>query len=215
LGLRGLRCQGVPEQLQVFQPSEELVPTGIRWGHNLKALSRTLGEGFFFGKLYFEGVKTGCRTQDLIFGGFYAQAHNSLKQEIEMVSRIQEIRRGTAKDGKTPNVKNTPSKLGPVYGSINGVAHVSNHSALQELLAANVGTEVTAVSPNPVFIPKLAGMLWSLHLLCVVDVVEIVSEEVPFKERDSAMFKNASELVALAISDLKKMFPQWIESQHL
>ena len=47
-------------------------------------------------------------TEQMISEGQYIKASTVIKQEIEIITRIAEIKQGVAKDGKTPNVKYAP-----------------------------------------------------------------------------------------------------------
>ena len=76
---------------------------------------------------YFQGCGF---TERLIAEGQYAKAAAALKQDIEILTRIQEIDAGAAQSGRTPQMRYAPEGSPRLYGELNKVAHPSNEPLL-------------------------------------------------------------------------------------
>lgn len=102
-----------------------------------------------------------CETS--ISEGFYIQAAALLKQELETISAIEEVKGGARKDGKTPNVAYAPWNLRQLYGALNDAAHVGKGDVLQTIIGMNPRGEAQPVSLTPRFIKDIAVRLYGLH----------------------------------------------------
>lgn len=100
--------------------------------------------------------------------GFYLQAAALLKQELETMSAIEELKQGRRRDGKTPNVAYAPWSLGTLYGVLNDVAHVGKGVVLESVLAMAPRDEARPVAMTPQFNSNVAKHLFAVHtaLLC-------------------------------------------------
>jgi hypothetical protein len=100
--------------------------------------------------------------------GFYLQAAALLKQELETISAIEELKQGCRKDGRTPNVAYAPWSLGTLYGVLNDAAHVGKGAVLQSVLAMAPREAARPVAMTPQFNPNFAKQLFGVHtaLLC-------------------------------------------------
>lgn len=103
-----------------------------------------------------------CETS--ISEGFYLQAAALLKQELEMISAIEEVKAGRRQDGRTPNVTYAPWSLGQLYGALNDAAHVGRGEVLQSVLGLVPQGEARAVAMTPNFSADIARRLFSLHV---------------------------------------------------
>ncbi len=119
-------------------------------------------------------------TEDAISEGFYVQATALLKQELETLARIAEVRVGVAKDGSTPNVKHVAFGLKTTYGDFNRIAHVAQHDALSWLVALPKIDELLPVSLTARFQDEIAQELYArhvTHLLILFSEITILYEE--------------------------------------
>ena len=75
-------------------------------------------------------------TETLISEGQYVKAAASLKQDLEMLARLGEIRDAAQHRGTrhVPNVKFAPAGAGRIYGDLNAVAHVARPDLINLLL---------------------------------------------------------------------------------
>lgn len=102
-------------------------------------------------------------TEQMIAEGQYIKASAVIKQDIEIITRIAEIKKGIAKNGKTPNVKHAPSMLNLHYGDMNDIAHVSKSAWLDTLTSIDKGT-FRAVSIQPIFHEGISKNLYGIYL---------------------------------------------------
>lgn len=80
---------------------------------------------------YVQGLFT---SYDLYSEGSYIKAAAVLKQDFEIMLRLNEIYKKRHKDGKTPNVQNGPKESGRIYGYLNDVAHIAKQDILDQLM---------------------------------------------------------------------------------
>jgi len=109
-------------------------------------------------------------TEQLISEGQYIKASAVIKQEIEIITRIAEIKQGVAKDGKTPNVKYAPSMLNLHYGDMNDIAHISKPTMLDTLTSIDKGT-FRGVSIQPIFHEGISKNLYEIHLSIFYNII--------------------------------------------
>lgn len=122
--------------------------------------TKELGHKISLITTYFQGCGF---TERLISEGQYAKAAAALKQDFEIVTRIQEIDAGVAQAGRTPHVRNAPQGSGRIYGDLNKVAHPSNERLLHRHLAQISTNGVSGVSPIPVFRESTVQAQFKLH----------------------------------------------------
>ena len=116
---------------------------------------------------YTQGVTVSDR---LVAWGQYIKAAAALKQEIEVVARLQELRAGVAVDGRTPQMRHGPEGGGPVYGMLNNIAHPSRKERLEELVGRYSSGHVDSVVTEPTVIPDVAIALFTVHVSLMRDV---------------------------------------------
>ena len=109
-------------------------------------------------------------TEQMISEGQYIKASTVIKQEIEIITRIAEIKQGVAKDGKTPNVKYAPSMLNLHYGDMNDIAHISKPAMLDTLTSIDKGT-FRGVSIQPIFHEGISKNLYEIHLSIFYNII--------------------------------------------
>jgi hypothetical protein len=109
-------------------------------------------------------------TEQMILEGQYIKASAVIKQEIEIITRIAEIKQGVAKDGKTPNVKYAPPMLKLHYGDMNDIAHISKPTMLDTLTSIDKGT-FRGVSIQPIFHEGISKNLYEIHLSIFYNII--------------------------------------------
>lgn len=109
-------------------------------------------------------------TEQLISEGQYIKACAVLKQEIEIITRIAEVKKGVAKDGRTPNAKYAPSMLHLHYGDMNDIAHISKSAWLDTLTSID-NTTFRAVAIQPIFHEGISRKLYEIHLSIFYNVL--------------------------------------------
>jgi hypothetical protein len=103
-------------------------------------------------------------TEGLISEGQYIKAAAALKQDLEVLARLGEIRAGAARRGVTPNIKYAPTGAGRWYGELNNVAHPSNPELIDLLLQRRPVGHQAGVSVVPVFNREIAVGLYEVHV---------------------------------------------------
>lgn len=66
--------------------------------------------------------------------GCYVQAAALLRQELETVAALEELKAGIRRDKTTPNVGHVPWSLATLYGDLSAAAHAARHNFLQQIL---------------------------------------------------------------------------------
>jgi len=100
-------------------------------------------------------------SNDLIVSGFYWSAVAVLRQQMEAVARVVEIRTGKYKGGtKTSDVALLSYGLAQNYGRLSELAHTSRGELLADFVQSPAGEEVATCKPyyrDP----------WAKDLLCI------------------------------------------------
>lgn len=110
-------------------------------------------------------------TETLISEGQYIKATAALKQDLEILARIGEVKHHIAQQRKVPNVKYGPDGSQRFYGQLNDVAHPSNLELLQSLLRSRHDGEVHGVSYIPTFVEETSLGLYELHVWLLFEAV--------------------------------------------
>ncbi len=120
-------------------------------------------------------------VEHAILGGYNAQAATLVRQELEAIAALQEIRIGARKECKTPNVRHVPSVPGSLYGDLSNAAHFSDSTTLRTITAYR-GEIEDAPGPtamwllSPQHIPETTRRLFALHTLLVLHFTEHQAE---------------------------------------
>ncbi|WP_313403997.1 hypothetical protein [Aeromicrobium sp.] len=112
-------------------------------------------------------------TETLISEGQYIKAAASLKQDLEMLARLGEIREDAQHKGTkhVPNVKFAPAGAGRIYGDLNAVAHVARPDLINLLLERKpLSDEHAAIGPIPAFVKEAAVELYTVHVWLLSEV---------------------------------------------
>ena len=105
-----------------------------------------------------------CETA--ISEGLYVQAAALLKQEMETVAAIQEIRDEKRKSLATPNVKYL-GELAVLYGDLNRAAHVADENLMQEVVRLEIDEKRIGAPLFPIFNEGLAKLFYGLHVVLI------------------------------------------------
>jgi hypothetical protein len=125
---------------------------------------------------FIQGVEI-CETA--ISEGLYFSASALLKQEMETLAAVREVREKRRQDQKTPNVKSFGA-LSVLYGDLNRMAHVSDKEWLQDFLAVEISAEAIGAALFTVFNEKLFKLFYALHVVFVailaIEVEDVLKE---------------------------------------
>lgn len=119
-------------------------------------------------------------VEHAILGGYSAQAAALVRQELEAIAALEELRLGKRKDGKTPNFRHVPSIPGTIYGDLSKAAHFSDTPTLR-LLSKYRGEVPEAPGPiemwllSPQHVPNTTRQLFALHTLLLLQFAEYQS----------------------------------------
>ena len=118
---------------------------------------------------FVQGVEL-CESS--ISEGLYSQAAALLKQEIEIVSGIEEYRTENRTEKKTPLIgKGVTAGFGPVYGQLNDIAHLGRHEIAKNIVLGSVGGLIGA-SVVPIYEKDLAFALYGQHIHYIILVTQ-------------------------------------------
>lgn len=73
-------------------------------------------------------------STNLLLEGNYIKATATLKQDYEIMVRLNAVEKNKDKEGKAPNPQNGPTSLRPMYGYLNNIAHISKDYILKAIL---------------------------------------------------------------------------------
>jgi hypothetical protein len=111
-------------------------------------------------------------SENLIFEGQYSKVSAVLKQEYEILTRINELKENDAKEGKNPNVKYAPKGSQKIYGKLNDISHPSNSDIISELLRKYNYAKVNGVSPLPIYDKHYSENLYKSHLFISYEILK-------------------------------------------
>ncbi len=107
----------------------------------------------------------------LISEGQYIKAATCLKQDYEIITRINEVNNGTARPKVTPNVRNAPRGSQRYYGELNDISHPSNINILLGLVSSIENGEVRGVSPHPKYREDISRGLYQFHVWTLFELL--------------------------------------------
>lgn len=118
---------------------------------------------------FLQGIGT---TETLISEGQYIKAAGALKQDVEILARLEEVAQGLAKKRKAPDVGKTIPGAKTLYRNLNDVAHPSNVDLLAQLmLRRTVTSEAAGATPLPIFLARTAVELYEIHVWTLLSMV--------------------------------------------
>lgn len=117
-------------------------------------------------------------VEDAILDGFNPQAAALVRQELEAIAALEEIRRGRRVEKQAPNVRMVEALDGRIYGNLSDAAHLSHHETLRSLV--NMTTAEIEGAPVPVaanllspqHIPGATRRLFGLHVFLMLHLVD-------------------------------------------
>lgn len=136
------------------------------------------------------GMDTCERT---IAEGAYLQAGALLRQEMETVARMVEVRQGRQRDGRQANVAMLEESLARLYGSLSDAAHVAQPDIVRlatehDLEDMEVPGPTSAARFFPVFNRETARRLFAVHLLLMGNLIQEMSIEHDERHNDDDGF---------------------------
>ncbi len=135
-------------------------------------------------------------VEELIAEGQYIKACPALRQDYEFLTRLRELREGTARAGERLNVRNAPEGSQRFYGQLSGIVHPTRPALLLNFLQSwDQGDEEVVINHVPRFI---AGLAAHLYLILVWLTFEFSREALVLYAdlcgRDDALDRAAFEL---------------------
>ena len=112
-----------------------------------------------------------------VLEGFGTQAASLLRQELEAIAALEELRQGRRKETKTPNIAMVGTVPGSIYGDLSKIAHFSSTVALHSWIRHNRPLE-DAPGPAEAFLvspqhqPDSTIRLFALHTLLLLHLAE-------------------------------------------
>lgn len=117
---------------------------------------------------YIKGITI---ENDTIFFGQYTKASTILKQSLEILTRMFEVKKGVEKEGKTPQASNLPKDFRKFNGHLNKIAHPSNSNIIDNLLTKINIENQTYISFLPEFSIEFSKIMFDLHILILYSIV--------------------------------------------
>lgn len=110
-------------------------------------------QGMFLIAQFVQGIEL---TETAISEGLYPQAANLLKQELETLASLEELRlNGSRPDGKTPKFRGSLKGFGKRYGELNELAHPTRAWIVESLARYEDGDKA-----GPTTIPQFNADLY-------------------------------------------------------
>ena len=136
--------------------------------------------------------------------GYYIQAAALIRQELEMIAALEEIKKGIRVQNKTPNVKHVPWSLSSLYGDLSKATHAADHGILQDILypdSSSLMEDTAGVVMVPIYQETVAWRLYGLHVALLIQLTQhlndhhelVFGEGEGFNEIEIKAIKNAQE----------------------
>lgn len=119
-------------------------------------------------------------VEHAILSGYNVQAAALVRQELEAIAALEELRIGKRREGKTPNVSNIPSIPGTAYGDLSKATHFADTPTLRQLGTYN-GPVPDGPGPmetwllSPQHVPNTTKQLFALHTLLLLHFAQYQS----------------------------------------
>jgi hypothetical protein len=115
-------------------------------------------------------------VEEALLDGFNPQASALVRQEVEAIAALEEIRLGRRVEGRTPNVSVVETLNGRVYGGMSNAAHLSHHETLRNLVSMRAEVDhapgpVAAYLMSPQHLPETTRRMFGLHVLLMIHLV--------------------------------------------
>lgn len=110
-------------------------------------------------------------VESSISEGYYIQAAALIRQELEIIAALEELKVGKRVAGKTPNVGHSPWSLATLYGDLSSATHAADHDMLQVIMSpdqAGLPDDTTGVIMVQRFQDELSWRLYGLHVALLI-----------------------------------------------
>jgi hypothetical protein len=109
-------------------------------------------------------------VETLIAEGQYIKACPAIRQDYEFLTRVLELRKGIAKTGVIPNVKNAPEGSQRFYGQLSKIVHPQDPKIFLNFLKNWEGeSNSIEVSHLPHFVKPIASHLYMIHVWLIFE----------------------------------------------
>ncbi len=103
-------------------------------------------------------------VEELIGEGQYIKACAVIRQDFEFLTRMCELRKGTARIGKRPEIRNAPEGSQRFYGQLSKIAHPETPALLLNFIQTwEDAQKAQVISHIPRFVSGLANYLFMIH----------------------------------------------------
>lgn len=152
---------------------------------------------------YFVGLIV---VENSIFSCSYAQACCLLRQEFEALTNMRNLLNGSMIDGKSPQIKILNENYRRIYSALTGVAHLSSHDDLSEVIDQKDMGDTLLLTPMhvsliPGFDRELSKLLYVLHLVMFIEVCYAIRSYI-------CKYINSISLSDSYFDDLKILFEE-------
>jgi hypothetical protein len=106
--------------------------------------------------------------ESAISEGYYAQAAALLRQEMETLAALEELKDKKRKDGKVPQIGGLPWGLKNLYGALSALTHVSKDEALTSLYQMESSGDARPASIVPLYNCDTARRMYGTHVAFLV-----------------------------------------------
>jgi hypothetical protein len=107
----------------------------------------------------------------LILEGNYIKASGTIKQDFEMIVRLNAIHDNKDKPGKSPNAQNGPASYKDMYGYLNNIAHISKEDILNFILTHKENGQAKGISHIKKFNKIIAHRLMTYTVAIKVEML--------------------------------------------
>ena len=141
--------------------------------------------------------------------GRYIQACALLRQEMETVAQIKNVRVGKRNPTRAPNIAFLEEYMKRLYGGLSDAAHVSKHHILRQVTVMEITgrdfPEATiATRYFPGFDGTFARRLFALHIMLIAYVIEEMSVDILERLPDDAFTPDDQDAITRAMSLMKE-----------
>lgn len=127
-----------------------------------------IGLRIWLHQIYNQGM---IETEKLLLKGQYFKAAVCMKQELEILTRIRQIKKGILPDGKTPNVSFALPGMGKAYGVLNEIGHVSKPEYYKFLDSHEFDNSNNA-TPFPTFIKAMLVDSYNVYVWFLLEMTK-------------------------------------------
>ena len=135
--------------------------------------------------------------ENAIAEGLCGQAAALMRQQMEIIGAIDEVRKGNRVPKRTPNIGSLPNELKSQYGGLSELTHAAVPDNLHQLLT-DVRGDLVGAAITPLYQPDLALFLYRLEIGLLLEFV--VRQERALKAAYGEAFDDEeTKLIKLAV----------------